>query len=198
MRPMAVDLFFATAPALYGYQFGHDRELFNALIGAAWVLPDNLFSHTATIIAEDGGDLVGMITGCYGRDFQPYARALSTIWGDMVARGDVSAERMSVLEQNAPHCSYLTPKVPDNAFYVLGLSVSPGYQGHGVGVRLLHLLTSRVAGEGATSLHLDVTSDNPAVRFYSAMGLYCVAETRSPEAHRNGVPMMMRMVKRFD
>lgn len=197
MRPTAVDLLFATAPSLYGYQFGHDRKLFNVLVGAAWEQKDNLFSHSATTLALDGDELIGLIIGCYGRDFQPYARALNELWGQMVARGEVSADLMSVLERNAPHCSYLTPKVPDSAFYVLGLSVLPGYQRHGVGVRLLHLLTSRVAEDGAASMHLDVVSDNPAVRFYSAMGLECVAETRSPEAHRNGVPMMMRMVKWF-
>lgn len=52
-------------------------------------------------------------------------------------------------------------------------------------------------GAGLRGLHLDVLSDNPAVGFYRARGMVCLAEAVAPEPLRQGVPMEMRTALEF-
>ena len=77
----------------------------------------------------------------------------------------------------------------------LALAVPETHRGRGAGAGLLRNAVDTARTAGYRELHLDVLSDNPAVKFYQSMGLVCMSETVAPEPCReHGVPMEMRMV----
>ena len=50
---------------------------------------------------------------------------------------------------------------------------------------------------GRRGLHLDVLLDNPAVEFYRAIGMQCLAEARARIPFEHGCPVEMRMAINF-
>ena len=192
----AVDLIWATGASSYDYQFGPGRDLFDLFVGAAWTRPRTLFSHSEATVTTEDGELVGLEIGYSGRDWYGLKEPLRAISKDLLEEGRTSIERLREMGKRSHQASYLNAFVPESAYYVLALSVSESQRGRGLGRRLLERAIESARREGYRELQLDVLSDNPAVDFYRAMGLECVAETVAPEPCReHGVPMEMRMVR---
>ncbi len=191
----AVDLVWRTGAASYAYQFGPGREVFDAFVGEAWKGTDNLFAHSGATVAMQGEQLVGLEIGFPGADFHRLQAPLREVTIGLVQSGRIAPDRLREIGRRTRLASYLNAHIPDDTYYILSLAVADSQRGTGLGRRLLERAIEAARSEGFRELHLDVLSDNPAVGFYRALGLTCVAETLAPEPCReHGVPMEMRMV----
>ncbi|WP_340644808.1 GNAT family N-acetyltransferase [Phenylobacterium sp.] len=168
--------------------------MFEALILASWRTRDTLFSASVATLATDGSELLGLEIGFDGPDFQIFQQNLAKVISDLVASGDVDATATAGLATRARKARYLNAHLPRSVYYLHALSVQPRHRGRGVGARLLTAAIERARARGRRELQLDVLSDNPAVKFYRAMGLRTVVETVSPELTRDhGFPSELRM-----
>ena len=193
--PLVPDFIHATGPSSYDYQFGPGRDLFDPFIERAWRMPRTLFSHTEATLALDGEAVAGVEIGYGGRDWYGLKPPLRQVTIELLQAGTVAPERMKQMAQRTHLASYLNPYVPENAYYVLALSVAESHRGGGLGAKLLTNAIDEARKAGYRELHLDVLSDNAAVGFYRRMGLVPVAETVAPEPCReHSVPMEIRMV----
>ncbi len=189
------DLVHQTGAATYNYLFGPDRVLFNAFMKQSWLAPQNLFSHSETTIVADGTTLLGIELGYGGVDWYRFHSSGGTVIGKLFEAGHLNEEGLVALGERSNLISYMNPYIPNHAYYITALSVTPAAHGTGLGARLLKNAIDRARADGYKELHLDVFSDNPAVNFYQSMGLTCMAETVAPTPCReNNVPMEMRMV----
>ena len=189
------DLIHMTGASAYDYQFGADRKLFDPFIEAAWLEPRTLFSHTEATLELDGDTLAGIEIGFGGRSWYELKKVLRSISARLLESGTTTREALSLMGKHARNASYMNPYVPDTAYYILALAVSDSHRGRGMGARLLRNAIATARTAGYRELHLDVLSDNPAVKFYQSMGLACMSETLAPHPCReHGVPMEMRMV----
>ena len=193
--PLVPELVHATGPTSYDYQFGPGRDLFDPFIERAWRTPRTLFSHTEATLLVDGDTVAGLEIGYGGRDWYALKPPLREVSLALLESGVTSMDRLKQMGRRSHLASYLNAYVPETAYYVLALSVAESHRGRGLGAELLRNAIDEARRAGYRELHLDVLSDNPAVGFYRAMGLECVAETVAPQpCKEHGVPMEMRMV----
>ena len=91
---------------------------------------------------------------------------------------------------------WLFPFVPRDALYVLNLSVSQKARGSGVGAKLMSLAEEKAKSEGLKSIHLDIPSASPALKYYQRLGYQTLVETRLCQLRENeNVPSHLRLVK---
>ncbi len=196
--PHISDLIYATGPISYGYQFGVDRVVFDALVAASWQVADTLFAATGTRLALLGGELAGIEIGFRGSDFYPFKANLAGVATPLIASGQIPYELLDGVIERADKASYLNPHVPGDVYYLHALSVLEKFRGAKVGVSLLDDAKRRAKAAGYRELQLDVLADNPAVGFYLAQGLQVVVETTSAELTRDhGFPSELRMAIRL-
>ena len=191
--PLIAELIWATGPVSYGYQFG-DQGLLARIVVASWRAPDTLFAASATTLATDGDELVGLELGFAGPNFYVFKNNLVGLAGDLITQGVVTFAELEGLAERAEQASYLNAHVPDDVYYLHALSTPERHRGKGAGRQLLHAAIGRARAEGYRELQLDVLADNSAVGFYQANGLRILSETRSPELSReHGFPSEYRM-----
>ena len=189
------DLIHMTGPSAYDYQFGVDRRLFDPFIEAAWLKPQTLFSHTEATLEIEGDALIGIEIGFSGRSWYELKKPLRSVSAGLLESGKTTREALGLMGKHARIASYLNAYIPESAYYILALAVPDTHRGRGAGAGLLRNAIDTARTAGYRELHLDVLSDNPAVKFYQSMGLVCMSETVAPEPCReHGVPMEMRMV----
>jgi ribosomal protein S18 acetylase RimI-like enzyme len=191
-RAHVPELVWSTGPSSYAYIFGN-RPTFTRFIEQSWITADTYFAHTEATVALDGGSVVGIEIGYDGaRNYRTKAN-LGAVSAALVGDGTFPTDALVAMLDRAEKASFLNPYVPDSAYYVLALAVTPDVRGTGVGAALLAHAAERGRRAGCRQLQLDVLSDNPAVGFYRARGLAVMAETVAPEPSRHGVPMELRM-----
>lgn len=189
------DLVHQTGAATYNYLFGPDRVLFDAYMTASWTEPKNLFSHSETSIVAEGSTLLGIELGYGGSDWYKFHSSGGGVIGKLFEAGRLTEEGLVALGERSNLISYMNPHIPDHAYYITALSVAASARGTGLGAKLLTNAIDRARADGYKELHLDVFSDNPAVKFYQSMGLTCMSETVAPIPCRaHNIPMEMRMV----
>lgn len=183
-------LIYQTASEVWSYLFGSDGALFDRYVSGLWSLPHNMFSHTEAFVLSDTheGVVCGLELGCRGDTKTELGNKVGTARDSFLTQKELAA--ISSLERGM---GYLTPAVPDSAYYLQFFSVAPTHQGRGLGSRLMEHCISRARRQNCRSIHLDVTTHNPAVNVYKASGFYIAAETRLPE--KDTLPSFYRMVK---
>jgi ribosomal protein S18 acetylase RimI-like enzyme len=185
------DLICETNPKIFSYILDDRTEVLRRWISALWSSPGNDFSHEFARVAVRDGELLGLELGFAG--------------ADMKRRGRESAELSQGLfdEENLAHMreamvrgiGYVTPYVPDRAYYLRFLSVVEAGRNQGIGGQLLQNAIERARGAGLRSVHLDVYAGNPAIRLYERAGMEILVETRVPSLERDhGIPPHYRMV----
>lgn len=187
-----VELAHATGPSTYDYQFG-SRAVFDRLVGDSWLTAGTLFGYDETTIALDGDDLLGIEIGFAGPEFDRRKKTLRPLWQPILDDGVVAPDELAELGRRTYLASYLNVVIPASAYYIHALSVRPDRHGQGIGAALMKDAIERATAEGYRVLHLDVLSDNPAVKFYEAFGFEVLAETVTPIPHSHGIPMEQRM-----
>ena len=187
-----VELAHATGPSTYDYQFG-SRAVFDRLVGDSWLAEGTLFGYDETTVALDGDDLLGIEIGFAGPEFEHRKKTLRPLWSPIIEDGVVTHDELAELGRRTYLAGYLNVVIPASAYYVHALSVRPELHGQGIGAALMKDAIDRAADEGYRVVHLDVLSDNPAVKFYEAFGFEVLAQTVAPIPHSHGVPMEQRM-----
>lgn len=185
------ELMFSTGASTYAYQFG-TRQRFDRVVRESGALAGSLFGYDTTSLLVDGDRLLGAAVAFGGPEFASRKKALAPIWSGMIADGSLTQDELRAIGERTFECSFLNAAIPSRVYYLHALAVPAPEHGRGLG-RLLfdHVIESARAG-GWRGLHLDVLSDNPAVGFYRARGMVCLAETVAPTPFANGVPMEMR------
>lgn len=187
-----VELAHNTGPSTYDYQFS-SRPVFDRLVGDSWLTAGTLFGYDETTLALDGDDLLGIEIGFAGPEFERRKKTLRPLWPPIIEDGVVTADDLAEIGRRSYLASYLNVVVPASAYYVHALSVRPELHGQGIGAALMKDAIERATDEGYRVVHLDVLSDNPAVKFYEAFGFEVLAQTVTPIPHSHGVPMEQRM-----
>ena len=179
-------LIYQTGTELYSYQFISKKNCSTA-ISQSWLLPHSLFEYQNATLAIKDDKLIGIEIGFRGEEFKSRRQAMHPIW-KKIPRDD-----LKVISKRSKECSYLTPFIPNNVYYVLTLSVLSGHQRRGVGRMLINSAIKKARKFGIHKIHLDVVSTYSAVRFYESMGFKCVVRSSAPIPKQNNVPTMMRM-----
>jgi ribosomal protein S18 acetylase RimI-like enzyme len=187
-----VELAHNTGPSTYDYQFG-SRAVFDRLVGDSWLTAGTLFGYDATTLAIEGNELLGIEIGYAGPEFDHRKKTLRPLWPPILEDGIVTADELAALGARTYLASYLNAVIPASAYYIHALSVRPNLHGQGIGAALMKDAIERATDEGYRVVHLDVLSDNPAVKFYEAFGFEVLAQTVAPIPHGHGVPMEQRM-----
>lgn len=186
------DLVYATGPISYDYHFG-SRAVLDAIVKRSWLTPGTLFSQDATTLAVEGDTLLGIMIAFEGPEYRARGDALGAIWPELLATGVADKAALAQVLEHSEHAHWLNPEIRPNTHYVHALSVKPEHKGKKVGMRLLSHGMEAARALGRKALELDVLSDNPAVHFYSSMGLELLVESRAPKPEAYGVPPERRM-----
>lgn len=141
----------------------------------------------------DGDELLGIEIGFAGPEFERRKKTLRSLWQSIIDDGFVTPEDLVGIGRRSYLASHLNVVIPASAYYVYALSVRPDRNGQGIGAALMKDSIERATDEGYRVVHLDVLSDNPAVKFYEAFGFEVLAQTVTPKPHSHGVPMEQRM-----
>ena len=186
----AAPLMYDTDPHLFGYFFGGDQELALRYFAAQWRQERSLFSFRYCTVAVARRTLLGIELGYDAKTqadvFQDTGRHAAQI---------LTPEQMAHLRAAVSYIPFLVPPVPADAYYVLHLASAPSVRGRGVGARLLMAAFDRARRNGYRVCQLDVTSDNPAVRFYERMGMEILSESRVVPLQQHGIASHYRMIK---
>jgi ribosomal protein S18 acetylase RimI-like enzyme len=117
---------------------------------------DGTFSYRNAVVAEEGGEVV----------------ALLLAYRLPEAGEEMNLDEVPEVLQPLVELELLAP----GTFYVNGLATLPGYEGRGLGTRLLNVATDLAAEAGCDELSIEVFEQNEgAVRLYERHGYRTVA-----------------------
>ena len=190
------ELVHATGPAAYDYQF-LSRKYLDPIVRSSWATEGSLFGFDGCRLAIEGDELLGIEVGWPGPEFELRKKALAPIWGTLIEDGTVPQDDLAEMGKRTYLASYLNVAIPKPVHYIHALAVKPEHRGKGIGAALVRHAMQLGKDAGQRGLHLDVLSDNPAVEFYRALGMECLAETRAPIPFDHGCPVEMRMAIDF-
>ena len=183
-------LLYDTDPHLFGYFFSGDEDLVSRYFAAQWRQERSLVGYRYCTVAAARGALLGIELGYDGKTQADVARDTGKYAAQIL-----TPEQMAHLREAVSYVRFLVPPVPNHAYYVMHLVSARDVRGRGVGAKLLGAAFDRARRNGYRVCHLDVASDNPAVRFYERMGMEILSESRVVPLQKNGVGSHYRMVK---
>ncbi len=181
-----IKLIYQTGTELYNYQFISRKNCYSA-ISQSWSLPHSLFEYQNATLAIENDKLIGIEIGFRGEEFKSRRQAMHPIWKK------IPKDDLEIISKRSKECGYLTPFIPNNAYYVLTLSVLSGQQRKGVGRMLINNAIKKAKNFDMRKIHLDVISTYNAVKFYESLGFNCVVRSSAPKPKQNDVPAIMRM-----
>lgn len=188
---IAARLMYDADQHLIDYIFKGDQEIMQKCYEEMWRRKDGMCSHSLSMVARHKGALLGIEISYPAGTEQEHFHI-----GMQHAAEILSPEAYDHFEAAMGYLPYLLPFTPEDAYYVLFLSVIPEAQGQGIGEKLLDNVFDRAKAQGHRSCHLDLASDYPAVRFYKRMGMEILSESRVPYLdEQHNIPMHYRMVK---
>lgn len=189
--PLVPDLVYDTSPALFAHIVGGRREVLRRWLSALWSQQDNTFSHELATVAVSDGRMLGLELGYRGADKARLGRSSTEQSRDLLNEESLARMRTAMSQGTG----YLTPFVPDDAYYLMILSVAESARNRRIGRQLLDNAFRRARDAGLKSVHLDVYAGNPAIRLYQRAGMEILVETRVPRLERDhGIPPHYRMV----
>lgn len=188
---IAARLMYDADQHLIDYIFKGDQEIMQKCYEEMWKRKDGMCSHSLSTVARYKGALLGIeISYPAGTEEEHFHIGIQH------AAEILSPEAYDHFEAAMGYLPYLLPFTPEDAYYVLFLSVIPEARGRGIGEKLLDNVFERAKAQGYRSCHLDVASDYPAVRFYKRVGMEVLSESRVPYLDEQyNIPMHYRMVK---
>jgi len=181
-----------TDSVLFSSLFGSDRVIFNKFVTGLWPLEKNPYSHSEAVVLRDenGDDIYGLELGFRGSQDAAFQESMGEELLDIL-----SSEELVFLAEQIKDTEYMTPHIPDDAYYLHYISVDSACQGQGAGRMLLENCFRRAADLNCTAVYLDVHEGSSAVDIYRAFGFRIAARTELPG--RPELPPHCRMVKEF-
>ena len=178
-------------PDLFRFFYGRHKSLLKKLLVADWSSELGFFSHRNFTLASQDGGPIGLLN-CFagkmmGDIYQSHLQLIP---------GVLTAEAAPRLVRGLVAMGWLFPFVPRDALYVFNMSVIHRARNSGVGAKLMGLAEEKARGEGLKSIHLDIPSGSPAIKFCERLGYQTLVETRLCQLREDeSVPSHLRMVK---
>jgi ribosomal protein S18 acetylase RimI-like enzyme len=188
----AARLIIDTDPHLWDCFFQKDHSLALRFLATQWNEERGLFSHSHAMAAMAGDRLAGIVAGFDGKEMEEALPHTAKAAGAVLA-----PQEFNHFIEILGYVRFLSPAIPEEAYYVLFLAARPEMRGAGLGGRLLTNAFDRAREKGYDACHLDVTCENPAVRFYEHMGMQILSETRVLPLEACGVGSHYRMVRKL-
>jgi len=190
---IAAQLMYDVDQHFIDYIFNGSPEIRETCYQELWKRKEGMCSHSLSTIAKHKGMLVGMALSYPAGAEQAHFHN-----GMQNAAECLNPDAYAHFTKSMGYLPYLLPTTPDDAYYVLYLSVIPELRGQGIGEKLLDNVFERAKAQGLRSCHLDVASNYSAVSFYKRMGMEVLSESRVPFLHEQyNIPMHYRMVKKL-
>lgn len=178
-------------PDLFRFFYGRHKSLLKKLLGVEWPSELGLFSHRNFTIASQNDRPIGVLN-CFagkmmGDIYQTHLQLIP---------GLLTAEATPRLVRGMVAMGWLFPFVPRDALYIFNVAVSQRARSSGIGAKLMGLAEEKAKREGLKSMHLDIPSASPAIKFYERLGYQALVETRLCQLREDeSVPSHLRMVK---
>lgn len=181
-----------TDPHIFGAIHGHDAALTERHLGAQWLAPDGIFSHSLAHMAVHDDDLVGIELGF---DLATQRSATGAMFNRAVSI--LTEAELARFAGFFEYGTFLLPPVPADAYYLQHLAVVDAARGRGIGERLLHGAFDKARARGLARVHLDVYEGNPAIRLYERNGMKTIVRTRVEPLADDGIPEHLRLELRL-
>lgn len=175
----AAELIWTVDVPLMSYLF-HDEETWARLLTTDWPNENGLGCHARTHLAVDDGQVVGVLVCHDPLTLDEFFEQSMRRWTETEPE-----ETSSHLEAAFMMMDRLFPHPRPNQHYILDIAVSPSQRNKGLGRRLMATAIDQAKALGRSSVCLDVAADNPAVEFYTALGMNIEVETRVPDLDKN-------------
>jgi ribosomal protein S18 acetylase RimI-like enzyme len=173
--PSAARLIAATDADLFSWYTDGDLDLWVEVSEHEWQSQSGIYSHTMSHVIRRESDVVGLLVA------YSFPRNARIDWSLGSSRARLGSARLSRIDRVRSMASFLFPKLPEDAFYVQNIAVSPSVQRSGLGRRLMQRAFELGRAEGCRACHLDVdSSSTPAVRLYQSLGLRVLVQTEVP------------------
>ncbi len=175
---------------LADYLFGGVRLTVNEILAGLYLMNNNRFSWGTADVAEWDGEPAGMLTSFPGWEFT--RRELSIGTGLLKLCSFFELMRLAVRALSIAN-GIETKK---DEFYLANMAVSPGFQGRGIGSRLLEHAQQKAQKAGLKKCSLIVDTENPAAhRLYERFGYQVVFTKTYPGPAEDAHAGYHRMVK---
>ena len=174
------DLIWETDPEMCQFVF-RDRQTWHRHCAIEWRAAAGLHTYSTAMVARLEREIVGLVIA--------YPQAEMTgRFAATVARYETDVcQRMEAV-------GWLFPVLPENTLLVFNLSVSQSLRGQGIGCLLLSETEQQAQRAGLTTVHLDVPTTSPAVKFYERLGYGKLTKSNFLEPMTN-IPPHFRMYK---
>jgi len=158
------------------------------ILGRAFVQPGHDYSYEHVTFAENGGRIVGMVSGYTAEVHRMSDHEI------VVAAAGWRRHRMAAYLRVAARLFDFMDAVPDGDYYVQGFAVDKDLRGKGIGSKLLDHAERTAKEHGSARFALDVAAKNKGGRrLYERRGM--TAEAESPRWFGLPNTNVIRMVK---
>jgi ribosomal protein S18 acetylase RimI-like enzyme len=186
---IAAELIVDTGRGLFTHFSGGDLQTWAALCESEWRTEHGVYSHSLSHLARQGEQVLGLLIGYSAK------RKATLDWSFAASRARLAPERWAAIAAAMPLAGFLSPLLPDDAWYLQNIVVHAAARGTGlrVGARLMQTATDEARAAGCASVHLDVDESYPAVDFYKRLGYEVLVRTEVPGLP--GIHPHLRMVR---
>jgi GNAT superfamily N-acetyltransferase len=179
-----------TDPPVFRHLGGGDIGLALRLLDTLWRRPGTILSHDIARVVREGHRTIGVLIAMAGK-----ARGRMLAETNAAAATLVPPERAAAIYAAWIAVDWLTPSIPDDAYYVQNLAVVSAARRRHLGAFLLEAACEAARVAGLAAVHLDVAADNSALAFYERCGFVRTVYTHVPSLDAHGIARHWRMVR---
>ncbi len=188
-----VPLVYQTAETTFDYLYDNRHDVFAKVIEASWRAEESEFSHKLATVALIDDRVVGVLISSDQPTYKEQSAKMQEIVMPLI-----DEPLMLHLMNAGPNFMYLSPAIPESAYFIDILSVVDDVQGMGVGKALIAHAREEAKRLGCDSIQLNTDGDGDAVGFYLNIGFTHLVETRMPELDATAdVGFKYRMVEQL-
>lgn len=162
----AAPLMFAAGPALFSYVFASPPDQAEEILYQAFQYPQHAFSYDHAQVVEIDDQPVGLIVSYSGEVKRQAEEKVHAVMARILP-----LRKLPRILVNLADLSRIKQDVELDAYYVLGISIDPDFQNHGLGTALLEQVEAEARDQNCRSICLDVTYSNTrAKELFDRMG----------------------------
>ena len=105
------ELVWATGAISYEYHFS-SRDLFDALVQGSWHKNGTLFAADTTKLAIEDGELMGLVIGMPGTEFESRKNTLGPVWQRLVEKNQVNPQDIAGVVKRSEDRKLAQPSYP--------------------------------------------------------------------------------------